>query len=298
MTIEKQKERIESLRKIAANWDGRGALPMSQDNYNDALIFINKCKLKKYGIYMSAEGLVEMAYFENPCPDDLTIEIHAGTYRVLDDKYEAEFKNIHELIDFMNTFKEESTMSQNNYTYENVLEKMKNTEQMQGLSVYEHGLSVRKAYQNLVQSLEKNEEVIDPIVKELYKLLKDKIYKEELVYRYQEFHDCGKPFCLTIDSDGKRHFPDHAKVSAQIWMGVFPDENKIAELIEHDMDFHILKGEELDKIWLEDYAPTLYFTAWAEIIANSQMFGGFESTSFKIKKKKLIQAGKRFKNIK
>lgn len=111
MTIEKQKERIESLRKIAANWDGRGALPMSQDNYNDALIFINKCKLKKYGIYMSAEGLVEMAYFANPCPDDLTIEIHAGTYRVLDDKYEAEFKNIHELIDFMNTFKEESTMS-------------------------------------------------------------------------------------------------------------------------------------------------------------------------------------------
>lgn len=175
---------------------------------------------------------------------------------------------------------------------------MKNTEQMQGLSVYEHGISVRKAYQDLIQNLENNEEYLEPIVKELYGLLKGKIYDKDIVYRYQEFHDCGKPFCLTIDSDGKRHFPDHAKVSAKIWREIFPGENKIAELIAHDMDFHVLKGEELDKLWLKDYAPTLYFTAWAEIIANSQMFGGFESTSFKIKKKKLIQAGKRFKNIK
>ena len=37
----------------------------------------------------------------------------------------------------------------------------------------------------------------------------------------------------------------------------------------------------------------LYLTAWSEILANSTMFGGKESDSFKIKRKKLIQAGKK-----
>lgn len=111
MTIEQQKARLESLKKIAANWDGRGALPMSQEDYNDALLFISKCKIEKYGIYMNTEGLVEMAYFDKPFSDDLTIEIHKGMYRILDDKYDAEFKNIDDLIHFINTFEGESNMS-------------------------------------------------------------------------------------------------------------------------------------------------------------------------------------------
>ena len=178
-----------------------------------------------------------------------------------------------------------------------MLEKMKNTEQMEGLTIHEHGLSVNEAYKDLIYRLENKIEAVDPLLQELYVLLKDKVYGNEILYRYQEFHDCGKPYCLFIDDQGKKHFPEHEKVSAEIWRKVFPEEKEIAELIEHDMDFHTLKGEDIDKLWKQNYAPSLYFTAWAEIIANSKMFGGFESTSFKIKKKKLIQAGKKYKNL-
>lgn len=55
-----------------------------------------------------------------------------------------------------------------------------------------------------------------------------------------------------------------------------------------------MKGDDLIDLWKQPYAPTLYFTAWAEIMANSKMFGGFDSTSFKIKKKALISAAKKY----
>jgi hypothetical protein len=38
------------------------------------------------------------------------------------------------------------------------------------------------------------------------------------------------------------------------------------------------------------YAKHLYATAWSELFANAELFGGFESDSFKIKRKKLIKA--------
>lgn len=112
--------------------------------------------------------------------------------------------------------------------------------------------------------------------------------------RYQEYHDCGKPFCRTVDDEGKVHFPDHANVSANVWNTLFPDESTIQELMHKDMTFHMGRSEDFDEIWKDPLAPTLYITAWAEIIANSTMFGGQDSTSFKIKKKKLIQAGKKY----
>ena len=68
------------------------------------------------------------------------------------------------------------------------------------------------------------------------------------------------------------------------------------------MNFHTLKSEELLH-WLKEnqdrkmFLCSLYLTAWAEIIANSTMFGGFESTSFKIKRKSLISAGKKLIKI-
>jgi hypothetical protein len=43
-------------------------------------------------------------------------------------------------------------------------------------------------------------------------------------------HDCGKPYCITIDEDGRRHFPDHANVSRDTFSKI--SNNKIvADLI-------------------------------------------------------------------
>lgn len=61
-----------------------------------------------------------------------------------------------------------------------------------------------------------------------------------------------------------------------------------------DMQFHTLKGEALDELWKHPLSYTLYLTAWAEIKANCKMFGGEDSVSYKIKKKHLIKAGKRY----
>jgi hypothetical protein len=59
------------------------------------------------------------------------------------------------------------------------------------------------------------------------------------------------------------------------------------------MDFHLLKGDDLIKLCESPFAPILYFTAWAEINSNATMFGGYESESYKIKRSRLIQAGKK-----
>lgn len=59
------------------------------------------------------------------------------------------------------------------------------------------------------------------------------------------------------------------------------------------MEFHTVKGDDIIRLWEHPLSSTLYITAWAEILANCKMFGGVDSTSFKIKKKKLIQCGKK-----
>lgn len=107
---------------------------------------------------------------------------------------------------------------------------------------------------------------------------------------YHVMHDCGKPLCIEIDENGKRHFPNHAEVSYQQYKTLYPDNYIIQELIRLDMGFHTFKDDELVQLWKHELADSLYLTAWAEIMSNAEMFGGIESTSFKIKRKRLIKA--------
>lgn len=117
----------------------------------------------------------------------------------------------------------------------------------------------------------------------------------ETMERYHIFHDCGKPYCLTIDEDGKQHFPDHARISAAIWRVIGGDE-LCADLIAHDMDFHIMKPAQAAEYERLDLAPALLLTALSELHANAEMFGGIESTSFKIKFKNLNKLGRNIIN--
>lgn len=115
------------------------------------------------------------------------------------------------------------------------------------------------------------------------------------VNSYHVYHDCGKPYCRTVDDEGRQHFPNHAQVSYDKWMELGGSEN-IGWYILNDMAFHTLKGEKIDPIIKDDRSPTLLLTAWAELHANAQMFGGIESTSFKIKRKFLEKNTKRLIN--
>ena len=113
-----------------------------------------------------------------------------------------------------------------------------------------------------------------------------------LARTYLEWHDCGKPFCLEYDAQGRAHFPDHASRSAQLWerVGGSPE---VARLMEQDMDLHTLPPSAMPEFSQRKHAALLLIAALAAVNANAKMFGGFESDSFKIKAKQLEARGKR-----
>lgn len=120
--------------------------------------------------------------------------------------------------------------------------------------------------------------------------IKESLLDTDILLEYALWHDCGKPFCRTVDSDGKQHFPNHAKASADTWRSTNGSE-QIARLIEMDMDIHLLKAEGLQDFCSRPEAISLLCAGLSEVHSNAQMFGGNESTSFKIKWKHIEKRG-------
>lgn len=115
----------------------------------------------------------------------------------------------------------------------------------------------------------------------------------DTIKMYNLFHDCGKPFCLVTDSEGKQHFPNHAEISARVFSEYYPAFPEVSELIGLDMLMHTSKlAEIMEKELSNKILATLLITALAEIHSNASMFGGTESVSFKIKYKNLDKIGK------
>ena len=163
--------------------------------------------------------------------------------------------------------------------------------QAPGMNMLEHGDAVRRAYIQLLDELRHG--TAHPFLQTMWPWLQDRLYAPELLAEYQYWHDCGKHLTLTVDDTGRRHYPGHAQASAEQYRLIFPQQSLIAELIAMDMEFHTLRGADLITLWEHPHASSLYLTAWAEIYANAQMFGGTASESFKIKRSRLIQAGKK-----
>jgi hypothetical protein len=183
---------------------------------------------------------------------------------------------------------------------------MKACEQAPNYSTYQHGLDVANRYRDLYDLLHGKtpcyawafkEEAL-PILHELAKPAKT----PQDARLYHLFHDCGKPDVLTIDDQGRRHFPGHANASVTAFKGALgaaeAEHEDTIVLIRLDMGFHMLKGDELAELCKHRLASTLLLTAWAELHANAEiLFGGFESDSFKIKRKHLMKAGKSISNL-
>ncbi len=171
--------------------------------------------------------------------------------------------------------------------------------QFQTMSVLDHGLSVHAWFCDLHSfltqgtSLKLNwrlpEWIPDPLIVE-------KLLDFDLLKTYQIYHDCGKPFCRTVDEQGRQHFPNHAQVSSQRWLECSDGSQEalqIGRLIAMDMDAHTLKSDGIAEFAARPESISLLVTALCEIHSNAEMFGGIESTSFKIKWKALEKTGKR-----
>ena len=179
---------------------------------------------------------------------------------------------------------------------------MSSCEQTKGQSFLDHGISVKNYLFDLINHMRsgtplKYEWKLPSWVLENKDLFLNSLPDDETLELYTVYHDCGKPFCVTVDEEGRRHFPDHAKVSYQIFNQYF-DDRIAADLILHDMDIHMLKSEGVEEFAKNPYALTLLLTGLSEVHSNANMFGGIESTSFKIKYKSICQRGKQILNIK
>ena len=113
----------------------------------------------------------------------------------------------------------------------------------------------------------------------------------EAIQQYQIYHDCGKPFCRTVDDQGRQHFPDHANISAKMFRNILGD-GPAATWVLHDMDAHVIKASQVPNFCEIPGCIVLLTTALAEVQANAEMFGGTSSTSYKIKFKHLERRGR------
>ena len=172
---------------------------------------------------------------------------------------------------------------------------MKTTEQTSGQSILQHGLSVWKYTQKL---LSKNYDGfrLPQWWSDYESQIHANLHDYKTIRSYTTFHDIGKPYCLEIDSEGKRHFPNHAQKSKEIWDKHFPERTDVSCLIANDMAFHTMSADDIFGLNLSPQdLCTLIISSLAELHANAYMFGelGVESISFKIKFKKINKSGKR-----
>lgn len=184
-----------------------------------------------------------------------------------------------------------------NLTYEQLIKDMKACEQTKGMSVLDHGSMVRDYYHDLYFHLYEDTDLryewkLPNWLLENKQFIINELCNDYVMQEYMIMHDCGKPYCKTVDEEGKQHFPDHATISYLTYIRLYPEKVLVAELIRKDMDVHCLKGEDVEEFSRDPLAISLLISALCEIHANASMFGGIESTSFKIKWKQIDKRGR------
>lgn len=180
-----------------------------------------------------------------------------------------------------------------------LIDRMESCEQYPGYSTLDHGVLVLLNMHDLVNGTPRGP------VPDWYLDNHSKIVREmpstDVWGAYAIYHDCGKWKVREVDSDGRQHFPDHARVSSELWLSVTSTGNSngrqrsfVADLMRNDMAMHTLTAEQLrDSAIMRhvDLASALLISSLAELHANAPMFGGFGSDSFKIKAKQVKRRG-------
>ena len=180
--------------------------------------------------------------------------------------------------------------------YQTVVRDMKKTEQTSGQSIYEHGISVWKYYEDLLRVLDGKEPSLTwrlpSWIEEHGDKIKESLLSRDIIQQYTTMHDCGKPYCKETDEQGRVHFPNHAQVSYETWNRINGDPI-IGELILRDMEIHTMKAKEIPEFCRDkSIAITLLLAGLSEVHSNSSLFGGTDSESFKIKWRQIDRRGR------
>lgn len=163
---------------------------------------------------------------------------------------------------------------------------MESCYQTPGQNIYQHGLSVRDHLKRIIDFLHGKDSLsgwrIPSWLVSEKEFLLSRLLPWKVLETYTVYHDVGKPFCRTVDEHGKQHFPNHAEVSEKVWLDNGGD-SQVGRLIRMDMDIHTIKAVHVPEFASRPEAVSLLLTGLAEVHSNAKMFGGIESTSFKIK---------------
>ncbi|MFA6049956.1 MAG: hypothetical protein WC761_02045 [Candidatus Paceibacterota bacterium] len=175
---------------------------------------------------------------------------------------------------------------------------MKNCSQFRDQNVLQHGQSVWTYFQDLCNHLDETPLNKEWRIPEWFLTYKTEILSvieqqdDETLRHYMIYHDCGKPFCRTVDEQGRQHFPGHAEVSYNTWLS-FSSDQETANLIRRDMQVHTMKAEDVIGFCEnKSEACILLLAALCEVHSNAVMFGGIQSDGFKMKWKQVDKRGK------
>lgn len=163
--------------------------------------------------------------------------------------------------------------------------------QFKDLTYWGHGSMVVDYFDDLMTLVQQKTWQLPKWFTENAEWIRANLVKDLLLIRtYQQWHDCGKPYCREVDTSGKVHYPNHANISADIWLSLEGDK-RVADLIARDMDCHLLRPADALEFSTTRDALILLITTLCELHANAEMFGGIQSDSFKIKWKRLNKCG-------
>lgn len=172
---------------------------------------------------------------------------------------------------------------------------MQACQQTEGQSVLQHGISVKEHTFQLIEFLKTGQisgewKLPDWLSKYNQQIL-SVLLPQDIIEEYTIYHDCGKPYCRSVDENGMPHYPNHADISYSTWLEA-GGRMSAAKLMKMDMIIHTMKACDIDEFISHPEACTLLLVGLAEVHSNAKMFGGIDSTSFKIKWNQINKRGK------
>lgn len=159
-------------------------------------------------------------------------------------------------------------------------------------SVWEHCQTVRAWIERIIDPAQQEHPRLTALKKRLPEFDGPALAAEltpevrDALLRYAAWHDCGKPFVLEFDDQGRAHFPDHSSRSAHVWAQAGGSATE-QELMRLDMALHTMSASDAPAFAQHPLSRALLISAVASLQANAEDFGGWESSSYKAKLKHL-----------